>query len=111
MGAETALALALSKAAAVGMASGSNAAFAVALPLASRWYPPEHQGKALGIAGAGNSGTAIAALMANFSRIVVWWKEVDWCACAAYSVTGVLGAVLGAKTLLALPQTLRRSHL
>jgi NNP family nitrate/nitrite transporter-like MFS transporter len=40
----------------------AGASFAVALPLASRWYPPEHQGTALGIAGAGNSGTALAAL-------------------------------------------------
>ena len=36
----------------------AGASFAVALPLASRWYPLEHQGLALGIAGAGNSGTA-----------------------------------------------------
>lgn len=42
----------------------AGAAFAVALPLASRWYPPEHQGTALGIAGAGNSGTVFAALLA-----------------------------------------------
>ena len=42
----------------------AGASFAVALPLASRWYPPEHQGTALGIAGAGNSGTAFAALFA-----------------------------------------------
>src|SRR3989304_1296695 len=41
----------------------AGAAFAVALPLASRWYPPEHQGTALGIAGAGNSGTGLAALV------------------------------------------------
>ena len=39
----------------------AGASFAAALPLASRWYPPEHQGKAMGIAGAGNSGTAFAA--------------------------------------------------
>src|SRR5207302_1870950 len=32
----------------------AGASFAVALPLASRWYPLEHQGLALGIAGAGN---------------------------------------------------------
>ena len=32
----------------------AGASFAVALPLASRWYPPQHQGTALGIAGAGN---------------------------------------------------------
>jgi NNP family nitrate/nitrite transporter-like MFS transporter len=49
----------------VGLLLGvAGASFAVALPLASRWYPPEHQGLALGIAGAGNSGTVIAALAA-----------------------------------------------
>ena len=42
----------------------AGASFAVALPLASRWYPPEHQGLVLGIAGAGNSGTVLAALFA-----------------------------------------------
>jgi NNP family nitrate/nitrite transporter-like MFS transporter len=42
----------------------AGASFAVALPLASRWYPPEHQGKAMGIAGMGNSGTVLASLFA-----------------------------------------------
>ena len=42
----------------------AGASFAVALPLASQWYPPQHQGKAMGIAGAGNSGTVLAALIA-----------------------------------------------
>src|SRR5262249_54229167 len=32
----------------------AGASFAVALPLASRWYPPQYQGLAMGIAGAGN---------------------------------------------------------
>ena len=49
---------------------------------------------------------AVAAAMANFSRVLVWWREVDWRACAAYSVTGVIGAALGARTLVLLPQTL-----
>lgn len=40
----------------------AGASFAVALPLASRWYPPEYQGLAMGIAGAGNSGTVLATL-------------------------------------------------
>ena len=35
----------------------AGASFAISLPLASRWYPPQHQGLAMGIAGAGNSGT------------------------------------------------------
>lgn len=38
----------------------AGASFAVALPLAGRWYSAEHQGLAMGIAGAGNSGTLIA---------------------------------------------------
>ncbi len=54
----------------------AGASFAVALPLASRWYPPEHQGTALGIAGAGNSGTALAALIAPSLAIAFGWSNV-----------------------------------
>ncbi|MFD1954443.1 nitrate/nitrite transporter [Paenibacillus thailandensis] len=43
----------------------AGASFAAALPLASRWYPPQYQGLAMGIAGAGNSGTVISTLFAN----------------------------------------------
>ena len=46
---------------------------------------------------------AIAAVMANFSRILAWWHEVDWRACAAYSVPAIPAAALGARTLLVLP--------
>ena len=46
---------------------------------------------------------AIAAIMANLSRVMVWWRDVDWRACAAYSATGAPFAALGAATLLALP--------
>ncbi len=42
----------------------AGASFAVALPLVSRWYPAEYQGLAMGIAGAGNSGTLLATLFA-----------------------------------------------
>jgi NNP family nitrate/nitrite transporter-like MFS transporter len=54
----------------------AGAAFAVALPLASRWYPPEHQGTALGIAGAGNSGTVFAALLAPSLAVAYGWNNV-----------------------------------
>ena len=54
----------------------AGAAFAVALPLASRWYPPEHQGKALGIAGAGNSGTVLASLFAPGLANAYGWTNV-----------------------------------
>jgi NNP family nitrate/nitrite transporter-like MFS transporter len=42
----------------------AGASFAVALPLASRWYPPQYQGLVMGIAGAGNSGSLVATLFA-----------------------------------------------
>jgi len=54
----------------------AGASFAVALPLASRWYPPEHQGAALGIAGAGNSGTVFAALFAPSLAVAYGWQSV-----------------------------------
>ena len=61
----------------LGLALGvAGASFAVALPLASRWYPPEHQGKALGIAGAGNSGTVFAALFAPGLAVAYGWSNV-----------------------------------
>lgn len=49
---------------------------------------------------------AISALMANLSRIMLWWREIDWRACAVYSITGAPAAALGARTLLALPTRL-----
>ena len=54
----------------------AGASFAVALPLASRWYPPEYQGVALGIAGAGNSGTVLAALFAPGLAVAFGWINV-----------------------------------
>ncbi len=54
----------------------AGASFAVALPLASRWYPQEHQGLALGIAGAGNSGTALASLFAPSLAKALGWNAV-----------------------------------
>jgi NNP family nitrate/nitrite transporter-like MFS transporter len=54
----------------------AGASFAVTLPLVSRWYPPEHQGLALGIAGAGNSGTIVAALAAPRLAEHVGWHGV-----------------------------------
>src|SRR6185436_6188732 len=46
---------------------------------------------------------AIAAILANFARVVVWWREVDWRTCFAYSATAMPMAALGAGTLLILP--------
>lgn len=49
----------------LGVALGfAGASFAVALPQASRWYPPHYQGIVMGIAGAGNMGVVIDSLLA-----------------------------------------------
>ena len=53
----------------------AGASFAVALPLASRWYPPRYQGVALGIAGAGNSGTVFAGLFAPALAVAFGWTN------------------------------------
>ena len=42
----------------------AGASVGVALSLGSGWYPRQYKGLAMGIAGAGNSGTALAALLA-----------------------------------------------
>jgi NNP family nitrate/nitrite transporter-like MFS transporter len=54
----------------------AGASFAVSLPLASRWYPAEHQGKAMGIAGMGNSGTVFASLFAALLAKAFGWTNV-----------------------------------
>ncbi|MBM3992982.1 MAG: NarK/NasA family nitrate transporter [Planctomycetes bacterium] len=60
----------------VGLMLGvAGASFAVALPLASRWYPPQYQGLAMGIAGAGNSGTALATF---FAPRIAEIPEIGW---------------------------------
>ena len=62
---------------ALGLVLGvAGASFAIALPLASYWYPQQHQGTALGIAGAGNSGTVLAALFAPSIALAFGWRNV-----------------------------------
>jgi NNP family nitrate/nitrite transporter-like MFS transporter len=62
---------------AVGLLLGvAGASFAVALPLASRWYPPEKQGLAMGIAAAGNSGTVVTNLVAPRLAALYGWQQV-----------------------------------
>jgi MFS transporter, NNP family, nitrate/nitrite transporter len=76
---------------AVGVILGfAGASFAVALPLASRWYPPEHQGKAMGIAGMGNSGTVLAALFAPGLAKAFGWNAVLGLACIPLAIVFVI---------------------
>jgi NNP family nitrate/nitrite transporter-like MFS transporter len=55
----------------VGIAGGS---FAVGIAYVSRWYPPERQGTALGIFGAGNVGAAVTKFLAPFVLVAYGWQ-------------------------------------
>ncbi|MEX2142488.1 MAG: MFS transporter [Pirellulales bacterium] len=54
----------------------AGASFGVALSLGSGWYPPEHKGLAMGIAGAGNSGAVLAVLFAPPLANAYGWQAV-----------------------------------
>lgn len=72
----------------------AGASFAVALPLASRWYPPKYQGVALGIAGAGNSGTVLASLFAPTLAKMFGWTSVFGLVAIPLIITFVLYMVM-----------------
>ncbi|HTO80504.1 MAG TPA: MFS transporter [Methylocystis sp.] len=54
----------------------AGASFAVALPQASRWYPPQYQGVVMGIAGAGNMGVVLDTLFAPSIAERWGWQAV-----------------------------------
>jgi NNP family nitrate/nitrite transporter-like MFS transporter len=54
----------------------AGASFGVALSLGSGWFPRRYKGLAMGIAGAGNSGTAMAALFAPRLATHFGWQHV-----------------------------------
>src|SRR6266699_3735709 len=60
-----------------GLALGiGGASFAVALPQASRWYPPQYQGVVMGIAGAGNMGVVLDTMLAPSIAEHAGWQAV-----------------------------------
>lgn len=48
---------------------------------------------------------AIAAILGNISRVLVWWREIRWSAAAAFGAAAMPMAWLGARTMLALNAT------
>lgn len=54
----------------------AGASFGVALSLGSGWFPPKYKGLAMGIAGAGNSGTVLAVLFAPPLAMAYGWQAV-----------------------------------
>jgi NNP family nitrate/nitrite transporter-like MFS transporter len=54
----------------------AGASFAVALPQASRWYPPQYQGVVMGIAGAGNMGVVLDSMIVPWLAERFGWQAV-----------------------------------
>ena len=54
----------------------AGASFGVALSLGSGWFPPRYKGLAMGLAGAGNSGTVLAVLFAPPLAMRFGWQAV-----------------------------------
>jgi len=71
----------------VGIAGGS---FAVGVAYVSRWYPPDKQGIALGIFGAGNVGAAVTKFLAPFVLVAFGWQMVAEIWAAALVVMAVI---------------------
>ena len=45
---------------------------------------------------------ALVAIVANISRVVIWFKAIEWRVCLVYNLTAVPGVILGANTLVLL---------
>jgi NNP family nitrate/nitrite transporter-like MFS transporter len=59
----------------------AGASFGVALSLGAGWFPQEHKGLAMGIAGAGNVGTVVALLLAPpVAQAYGWHAVYGWTA-------------------------------
>ncbi len=71
----------------VGIAGGS---FSVGVAYVSRFFPPERQGIALGIFGAGNVGAAVTKLLAPFVLVAFGWQAVAEVWAVALALMAVL---------------------
>ena len=49
---------------------------------------------------------AIAAVLANLGRLLVWWVEIRWRPVIYYSITSIPAAAFGAMTLISMPETM-----
>lgn len=71
----------------VGIAGG---AFSVGVAYVSHWYPPEKQGTALGIFGAGNVGAAVTKFLAPFVLVAYGWESVAKTWAVALAIMAVI---------------------
>jgi MFS transporter, NNP family, nitrate/nitrite transporter len=70
----------------VGLAGGS---FSVGTPYVARWFDKKHQGFAMGIFGAGNSGAAVTKFVAPALVVAFGWATVPQVYAVAMLVTAI----------------------
>src|SRR5512137_566124 len=70
----------------VGMAGGS---FSVGTPYVARWFDKKHQGFAMGVFGAGNSGAAVTKFVAPALVVAFGWAMVPQVYAVAMLVTAI----------------------
>src|SRR5258708_2220643 len=75
----------------LGMAGSS---FAVGVGYVSKWFPPERQGGALGIYGAGNIGQSAAVFLGPLLAASIGWGNVFRTVAALLIVWGIAFAVI-----------------
>jgi len=71
----------------VGLAGGS---FSVGIAYCARWFDKKHQGFAMGIFGAGNSGAAVTKFVAPAIVVAFGWQMVPQVYAVAMLVTAIL---------------------
>ncbi len=71
----------------VGIAGGN---FSVGVTYVSKWFPPEKQGTALGIFGAGNIGSAVTKLLAPLVMVASGWMMVAKLWAVGLAVTAII---------------------
>ena len=71
----------------VGLAGGS---FSVGTPYVARWFPQQRQGMAMGVYGAGNSGSAVNKFLASVLLVAGGWALVPQVYAAILAGTVVL---------------------
>jgi len=71
----------------VGLAGGS---FSVGTPYVARWFPKQQQGMAMGVYGAGNSGSAVNKFVAPVILVAFGWSMVPQVYAAIMAGTVVL---------------------
>src|SRR3990167_9225302 len=89
----------------------AGASFGVALSLGSGSFPPRYKGLAMGIVGAGNVGTAVAALLAPMLAQKFGWQAVYGFAAVSVAIPALVMAVYAKEPPDLAPHASFREHI